>query len=569
MRREGAVVATVVLIGALMYLVPAAMIFGPELVDGSANASDINTPNTSQETRLAFTDVAKNRSLSYEAVRKLNGTQGTMGRSGVYVTDYNGDLRGDVLLVGGKRPMLFRNTGDKFVHSNALPALNDSAVYRSALFVDYNNDGREDLVLNPMHGEPILLHNNGDSFVPQPDAFDARIEVPVAVTAADYNGDGCTDIFVTQNGDWIHSRPARIQPNQTTDNGKPNFLFRGTCTSSFERVTDAGLDGAHWSLSASFVDFTGDGKPDVHVANDFHHDILYVNQGDGTFSSREIPNTNRNGMASEVDDVDGDGDMDIFVSNIYWTRDIRSRLDSLGVITSGSIGNNLLINDGDGNFTDQASEWEVRNGRWGWAAVLEDLDNDGDQDLFHTTRKQFVPEEVQDRWGDAFDRFAQSRIFERIGSMKFEARSAPDVGFEKTDGRGVGQYDFDVDGDADLLVANVNGQSRLYRNDAREGNALQLTVRPNNGKTVLGTKVTVITQSGTYHERVTAKADFLSQDSRMLHIGVGDVERAEVVRIEYPSGDTVTFRDYRVGQRLVIQGDRIVERRSFTPANMT
>lgn len=568
MNREVAVVAVLVLAGMAMYLLPAAAVVGPVLADdGELNQTVAEEP--SGETPLSFSDVASERGLTYESVRTEPGTRGTMSRAGVYVADYDNDLDEDVLALGGDRPVLYENDGGEFEQSGALPELNESVDYRSALFVDYDNDGQKDLVLAPLFGEPLLLRNDGDEFTARPDAFNRTVDVPVAVTAADYDRDGCVDLFVTQNGDWKAAYPARVQPNRTEDNGKPNYLFEGNCGPSFERVKDAGIDGNHWTLSSSFTDFTGDGYPDIHAANDFHYDVLYVNQRNGTFEPRRIPETNRNGMASEVADIDGDGDFDVFVSNIYWTEEVSKRLEALGVITSGSIGNNLLLNDGSGQFENAAGEWGVRNGRWGWAAVVADFDNDADRDLFHTTRAQFVPEEVADRWGDDFEYFRRSRIFERTGPEQFEPRSAPDVGLNSTDGRGVGQLDFDADGSVDLVVANADGPTRLYRNEAGNGTAIQVAVRPDGNRTVLGTTVTVITSAGTEHQRLNAKADFLSQDTRTLHFGLADAGRVEVLRVEYPDGQVVTFRDRCVNQRVVVRGDRIVDRRPLNRSSVS
>ncbi|WP_220173715.1 CRTAC1 family protein [Halopelagius longus] len=545
-----------------MYAVPAALIVPSFVGDTGITASiqDGGANGSQSATDLNFSEVASERGLVYESVRKQAGMRGKISRSGAFVADYDRDLDSDALLLGGNRPMLFENDGGRFSRSKALPSLNESAQYRTALFVDYDNDGWRDLVIFPLFGEPLLLHNDHGSFSPRPEAFRTRINVPVSATAADYDGDGCADVFVAQNGDWKTTYPARVMPNRTADNGQRNYLFRGTCDSDFQRV-DVGIDGEHWSLSTSFVDFTGDGRPDIHVANDFHHDLLYVNRGDGSFEPREIPKTNRNGMASEVADVDGDTDPDIFVSNIYWTRQIREKLDTIGVITEGSIGNNLLINDGEGNFTDRAVEYDVRNGRWGWAASMTDLDNDGDLDLFHTTREQFVPEELEAKWGEQFEYYQHSRIFERVERGRFEDRTATAVGMVKTDGRGVGQLDFDADGHADLIAANADGTTRLYRNQAPNGNALQVTVRPDDNRTVLGTTVTVVTENRTNYRRLNAKADFLSQDSHVLHVGIGDADRIERLRVEYPDGTVVRFHDLCPNRRLVVRGDRIVERR--------
>lgn len=565
MTREAAVVTAIVLLGVAMYAVPAALMLPsvtvPSLSGGPG--TDASSASASSTTDLAFSEVATERGLDYQSVRKQAGMRGRISRSGAFVTDYDDDLDTDVLLLGGDRPMLFDNENGQFTPSGALPDLNDSAQYRTALFVDYDNDDQRDLVLFPLFGEPLLLHNDGGTFSLRPDAFETQIEVPVSATAADYDRDGCPDVFVAQNGDWEAAYPARVMDNRTRDNGKRNHLFRGTCGPVFEHVDHAGIDGEHWSLSTSFTDFTGDGFPDIHVANDFHRDVLYVNQQNGSFEPREILKTNRNGMASEVADFDGDGNMDIFVSNIYWTREIREHLNTIGIITEGSIGNNLLINDGKGNFTDRAHEYGVLNGRWGWAAVATNLDNDGDLDLFHTTREQFVPQELEDQWGQQFEYYQHSRVFERVAPDRFEDRTATHVGMVKTDGRGVGQIDFDTDGRADLVVANADGPTRLYRNEAPNGSALQVVVRSDGNRTVLGTTVTVATDTGMSHQRLNAKADFLSQDTRVLHFGLGTADEVELVRVKYPNGTTVQFRGLCPDRRLVVRGDQIIERRSL------
>jgi len=383
-------------VGRRRLVLVAAGLLAVALVAGVAGPWLVDTGTAGDAAAFGVEEIGESAGFDYRVVQY----EGVGRGGGVYVGDYDSDGWPDVLAVGGTpeaggegRPALYENTGGAFERSGALPdGLGRQTV--AALFFDYDDDGREDLLLLRLRAEPLLLENEGGSFVRREGAFDAALTEPTGAAAADYDGDGCLDVFVVQNGDWTERTPvAHSDPGRdvTDDNGEPNYLFRGSCGEGFERVTDTGIEGTRWSLATSFVDLTGDGRPDVHVANDYNNDYVYVNEGDGTFAAVALgARTNRNGMSSEVLDVNGDGRLDLFVTNIYVdvanvsSGPIRNYLRyRLGKRADG--GNNLLVNRGNGTFVDRAAAYGVRKGGWGWAAVATDFDNDGDQDLFHTT----------------------------------------------------------------------------------------------------------------------------------------------------------------------------------------
>jgi len=129
------------------------------------------------------------------------------------------------------------------------------------------------------------------------------------------------------------------------------------------------------------VDFTDNGYPDIHVANDFDHDVVYADRENGSFERIVPPNrTNRNGMASEVGDVTGGGLPDVFVTDIYYPEWLAEN-DAQPLKARG---NYFIETREDGNSVLRSEQLWVRAGGWGWAAVLADLDSDGDEDLFHT-----------------------------------------------------------------------------------------------------------------------------------------------------------------------------------------
>ena len=122
------------------------------------------------------------------------------------------------------------------------------------------------------------------------------------------------DVFIAQNGYWRLGIPAQGREEETTqpdgyyeeDDVNPNFLFDGDCC-SFKQVTDAGIEGNLWRVATTFVDMTENDYADIHVANDYNADVLYLINGNETFERAIISNTNRHGMSSEIADLTGNG----------------------------------------------------------------------------------------------------------------------------------------------------------------------------------------------------------------------------------------------------------------------
>jgi hypothetical protein len=515
---------------------------------------------------LRFRPAADAVGLNYSATtaRSINGN------GGVYAADYDNDGDEDLLVLGGSgryseysqlpsHPGLYRNNGSGFVLTGTLESARfENRSFVGALWFDYDTDGWTDLLLLPRDGRSVFLRNDGGTLRVTRVGLEANLSVPFSASAADYDGDGRPDVFVAQNGNWQDTTPKGFyEPNRSIedDNGAPNLLFRwNESRGEYVRATDAGIEGTRWSLATSFVDLTGDGRPDVHVANDYNHDYLYVNEGDGTFRQVKTGSaTNRNGMSSEVADVDGDGRLDVFVTNIYFNR---SRLDSepiqnylrlrLGKRTKG---NNLLVNRGDGSFVDRADEYGVRKGGWGWAAVVADFDNDGDRDLFHTT-KMFSRE----FWKSHYTRY--DVLAERTGPEQFRIENASGYGFRPADGRGVASLDYDRDGDLDLAVSvYFTGRYQFYENvgaDRGDDGWLQVDVEPGPNQTALGARVYVTADNRTRLDVRNAKADYLSQDTRVLHFGLGDSHRVQKLRVVWPDGHEAVWTGVPADRRVIV-----------------
>jgi len=506
---------------------------------------------------LEFEEVSREVGFTYNTTDR----SGIISDAGVYVTDYNVDGWPDLLAIGGSEPVLFRNDGGTYNPSGQLEGINQSI--RVAIFLDYDADGDDDLLLFTWDGTPVVLTNQEGNLERTDGVLDARFERPVGATAGDYNGDGCVDIFVIQNGDWTDRLPRGhetpdVAPGE--DNGNLNLLFEGSCGSFRNATASAGIHGSAWSLATSMVDLDGDSRPDIHVANDFNNDVVYWNSRDGTFTREILPEeTNRNSMASEAEDFSGNGRLDLFVTNIYFPKNGSG--DVVYVADGRTDGNTLLVNEGDRRLSPRGKHCGVRNGGWGWATVGEDLDNDGDTDILHTTLEftGYLGRELL-QLRERSPHYSYPVVFERQSGSEcqFVTANASAIGFEETDGHGVAQLDFDRDGNVDIALAESPGPTgdarfRLYENVGETGRALQVQIR---GQPSLGTRI-ILDSPGDKQVRVLhSRTDYFSQDSRIVHFGMGNHSEADL-RVVWPDGVEATFTDVEAGKRLVLSRDGI------------
>jgi len=533
----------------------AVLVVGLALGVAAAAVATVPEPGPEPAPELRFEEIGEEAGVEYEAD---DTAQFGNSRASFYATDYDGNGYPDLLAIGGGKPVLFENTGGEFGRSGALPAFD--ATIKTALFFDHDGDGREDLLLLPLDGAPVFLENRDGSFVRRDVGLgDVHLEVPTTASAADYDGDGRLDLLVVQNGDWRRNFPqkeltaARTDVRGTTpsdvvpesDNGNPNYLFRGTADGFVNVTAEAGLAGARWSTTASFADLTGDGRPDIHVANDFNRDYLYVNRGGTRFEADSIANTNRHGMASEVLDVDHDGRMDVFVTSIRF--DEGGPYMDRTFVALDTIGNELLRNRGE-SFRTVEHRYNLSTGGFGWAAAAVDLDNDGDRDLLHATKT------VRARSDRTRLRRMPPSLWRRHDTGGgFERVNASRAGFDPSDGRGLVTLDFDRDGDRDVAVASLEGSFRLYENRGAAGHWLQIAVAGDGDTPAVGARidVTVPGGDGSYHLLNNARADLQSQAPRVAHLGLGDAGTV-TVEVTWPDGTVRRYERIDVDRRVVV-----------------
>jgi len=214
-------------------------------------------------------------------------------------------------------------------------------------------------------------------------------------------------------------------------------------------------------------------------------------------------------MSSAVGDVSGNGHPDLFVTNIWFPDRVWDRIELYSMDLRAE-GNNLPLNQGNGSFEEAAEAYGLEVG--GWAAVLADFDNGGDLDAFHAARdysfdfadRRFSREEA-DAIRDTYSVFEYPVLFERTADEEFTGVDPGAAGFESMESRGVAE--FDANGKLDLLVANNDGEFKLYGNQADAGNSVIVDLERSADVLATGAKISVDADGETVHQFVDSNSD--------------------------------------------------------------
>jgi len=354
---------------------------------------------------------------------------------------------------------------------------------------------------------------------------------------ADFDGDGLLDLFVTNWG-YDLGRGASDFPGS-------NQLFRNLGGFVFTDATAAaGLDAfARDSFTAIFADFDDNGFPDIHLAVDHAPDRFYFNTNGVFTESADVVRATHigNDMGVAVADFDDDGDLDLYATNITD--------ESLG--TGTTQGNVFYVNgqDNTGNvgFTDEAVARGVLDTHWGWGVQFVDLENDGDLDIVAVNG---FDEFLEINFGGPLSpvHMTPAVVFKNDGAGRFARRD--DIGLaQPDDGRALIAFDFDRDGDQDLLVTNVRGPVRLFENrTAAPGHWLGVALGPDN--VAIGARVFATIGAVTKRRDVIAGRSFLAGTPSEVHFGLGAATRVDRLRVVWADGTEQTMLDVAADQLL-------------------
>lgn len=315
---------------------------------------------------------------------------------GVYLCDYNRDGILDVLMTDivaghvfyqGEAGGRFRVATSQVGLPSKAPAYTTS---HEAAFADLDGDGWEDLILD----QRFYRNEEGRRFVDVTDRTNSLFpDQSTGISLADFDGDGFVDIYfsrggVPKSGDWLNGKSGDWRGNQ---------LWRNAGNWKFENVTlKSGAGGGQRSVFTSvWLDADNDGWPDLYVINEFGDGVLLLNRKDGTFREHMIVDrrTDFGSMGVTTGDIDNDGNIDIYVANMYskaGTRVIGNLrpglypdevMHKLRRLVSGS---QLHLNRGGLKFEQRGEQFRVAAVGWAYGPALVDLDNDGWLDIYAT-----------------------------------------------------------------------------------------------------------------------------------------------------------------------------------------
>ncbi len=516
---------------------------------------------------------------------------------GAAVLDFDGDGREDLFVPGGHGNHLYRNLGNGRFEDVAKKAGvgGQEGEGIGALAFDYDNDGATDLYVTYLSRPNLLYHNRGDGTFEEVGrkAGVALNDYSTSAAAIDYDRDGRPDLYVLVYG------PPGKGPNVAANNAPPNHLFHNNGDGTFTDVSKKSRT-AHtgWALAVQSADLDGDGWPDLYVANDFGINAYLHNNGDGTFTDLAGRAKVRDagfGMGVAVDDYDGDGRLDFYVSNYsfplnWFLRDRRYPMPEfpywlgrpfvwrrLKAMTRGS---SLFRAGPDGRFertSDLADVWDTS---WSWGAVFIDADLDGRPDLFvvngMVTGRKATEREI-DFWnlmsydykkfekGTSTTDFGEDslwgrppkRFYRNLDGRRF-AELAAVTGLESdANQRGLVVLDANGDGAPDLFATGFLSRPSLWinRNPSRARSlAIQLQGLPaaktryRTTRDALGAVVTVEAGGIRRSQVVSAGYSFLSSGSKRLFFGLGDRTKADRVTIRWPSGKVSELHDVAAGK---------------------
>jgi hypothetical protein len=307
-----------------------------------------------------------------------------------------------------------------------------------------------------------------------------------------------------------------------------NIMYRNNGNGTFTDITFfSGATDPLISMGAVFFDYDNDGDPDLYLTHDANiPNILYQNNGNGQFlnvSQFSGANIAAMGMGVDVGDINNDGWLDLYITN-------------LGP-------NTLLLNNGNGTFSNITFAAGVGDPGMGWGCSFLDYDNDGFQDIYMANDSYFSP--------------FPNLLYRNLGNNIFDVVSENSPVHSMEGGYGMACADFDHDGMVDIYLANYGGTvgNQFFKNENySENNWIKVKLKGvQSNRAAIGARVQLRAGDLKQVDEVSGGSGWASQNSLILHFGLGSHANIDLLTVHWPSGIIDTFENVGVNELLTIE----------------
>ncbi|WP_374957242.1 VCBS repeat-containing protein [Gilvibacter sp.] len=526
---------------------------------------------------------------------------------GVAVGDLNGDDLPDLYFAGNSvDDKLYFNQGNfKFKEVTVEAGIANYVAGWSfgVSMVDINSDGLLDIYVckaGPYSNQQYLANrlfiNKGDgTFSEEAAAYGLDIKnYSVQAAFLDYDLDGDLDMYLAN-----HPVPGSDKKNPKNFASYVKAINDGVLrTDNFyenengkfvEKTDAAGLVNYGYKNAIGVGDLNKDGYPDMYVSTDFGEpDLYYVNNGDKTFSNKvreSMKHITYYSMGSDVVDVNNDGMLDIYVTDMTPDDHVRSKTfmpsmdtDKFNAFVRFGFHhqymlNSLQLNNGDNSFSELGQFAGIAKTDWSWAPLFFDIDLDGKKDLFVTNgiKENLNDNDIKEKvfsQQDALQRplslqeylelvpsdVTPNQVFKNKGELKFADVSAAWVDNANFNSNGAAYADLDRDGDLDMILNNMDAEAAIYRNNSpsgQSGNSLMFDLEGPKGNAFgLGAKVTAtLDDQIVYYEHYPSRG-YLSSVDYTAVLGIGKAATVNSLEVVWPDGKVQTLNDIPANSRL-------------------
>ena len=535
---------------------------------------------------------------------------------GVAIGDINRDGLEDIFFSGNNVPSkLYLNKGNlQFEDISQSAGISTDRWCAGAAMIDLNQDGWLDIYISvsgsgtPQKKQNLLyINQQNNTFKEQANAYGLADDAQnMHASFFDYDRDNDLDVFLIVNPvDYSMSNVNNIKERALNGEAlSTDKLFRNEGNGQFTDVSkEAGISIEGYSLGVATADLNQDGWIDIYVSNDFlTNDILYINNGDGTFSNQiaeYLKHTSFAGMGSDVSDINNDGLLDILVVDMLPEDNYRRKMIIPGTSYDRfqltlDMGyepqytrNTLQLNNGDGTFSEIGQLANIDQTDWSWSSLFADFDNDGDKDLLVTNgflrdvgNLDYISYQRQTNtpFGSKKEQYAKrlkeiqklgevkipNYIFENRGDLTFQKRTEAWGLGKPSSSNGAAFADLDQDGDLDLVINNVNDKATIYENQSRQiqaNNYLKIHFKGATGnQDGVGAKVSIYTNGNKQFSEHSLYRGYESTVSQEMHFGVGNATEIDSLVVVWADGKRAVQKAIPTNQTITLDYQQAVQK---------